>query len=57
MRENFNSRESQTDSTPVDKYQFTLNTKGVRCYPKFQLSREGLYKWPLYMNKEAELSS
>ena len=38
-RDNLNSIERQTDSTPVDKYyfSFTWTTKGVLCYPKFQL--------------------
>ena len=30
-RENLNDREGQTDNTPVDKYHFTLNKKGIRC--------------------------
>ena len=36
-RENLNKIEGQTDSSPVDKYNFTWTTKGVRCYPVFQL--------------------
>ena len=30
-RENLGNREGQTDYTPVDKYQFTWTSKGVRC--------------------------
>ena len=32
IRENLNSREGQTESKPIDKYNFTLTTKGVRFY-------------------------
>ena len=38
-RDNLNSREGQTDSTPVDKYNFPWTTKGVRDYHKFRLQR------------------
>ena len=37
IRENLDDKEGQTDSTPVDKYQFTWTTKGVRCYLEFHL--------------------
>ena len=41
-REILNSRERQTDSTPVDKYNFTWTFKGVRCYQS--LNYRGVYK-------------
>ena len=37
IRENSNNWEGQTDSTHLNKYNFTWTAKGVRCYPKFQL--------------------
>ena len=36
-RENSDNNEGQTDGTPVDKYNFTWTTKGVRCYSKYIL--------------------
>ena len=39
FEEKLDTREGQTDSTPVDKYYFAWTTKGFRCYPKFQLYR------------------
>ena len=35
--ENSNNKEGQADSTPVDKYSCPWTTKGVRCYPIFQI--------------------
>ena len=45
-KEKLNTREGQSESTPLDKCNFTWTTKGVRCYFEFQLWRiflEGLY--------------
>ena len=35
-RENLSNREDQTDSTPVDKYNFAWTVKGVRWKSKLQ---------------------
>ena len=37
LKENFKNREGQTDNIPVDKYNFIRTTKGIQCYPKFQI--------------------
>ena len=36
VSDNLNNREGQTDSTPAEKYNFTLTTEGLWCYYKFQ---------------------
>ena len=41
-RENLDDGEGQTDSTPVDKFYFTLTTKAFRCYPKIQSLRASI---------------
>ena len=39
QKKNLSNREGQSDSTPVDKYNFILTIKSVGCYSKNQSNR------------------